>query len=718
MSHRLPLVLLAVSLAALPQSKSTVPPQQTTINVTALGVPLPEAQLGNATAALSGTQLQDLNPLQADAGLRLLAGTAVIASGQTGAVTSIFLRGAPGDFTKVLLDGVPIQRLDLGGYDFSNLAPVGLAGIQILRGPDSVIYGSDAAAGVIALTTRRGSDGPGLEFDATTLAGPYATLLQSEQLLGHRGRFDFALRHGYTFTHNQQPGAGFRNNTYGANLGLRIAPAATLRVDLQRSFADTGQPNALLFYGLSEGAFKHQGETYAALSFNQQITPIWSQRIQLTQSQANLYSVIPGPAGIPDGAGDFDGLPVTIVGANGSSATGSAILSFGGPFPQASPSDTLRRDLNWETSIAVAPEWNLIEGYRYYDERGLSSNAALSRHNNGAYAVLAGGLGHRLFANGGVSFDRNTPFGSSASPQASLAWYPRPSMRVRASAGEGLKDPALEQEVFSLFNELDAAPGGAALIAQLGVTPLRPQRSRNADFGVDRYFLTGAGTLSLTWFDQRYYDVVEDIPPSAFAALGIPAAVAQAAPFGGEFNSLTTRARGLELESQLRLARALGGEWNLRGSYTATEARVLRSFSFDAQAPTFNPNIPGVAIGAFAPLVGGRPFRVPPQAASVSATYSRARFTGTAWATYTGRRDDSTFLTDANFGNTLLLPNHDLDPAYTLLNLAGSWRLSARWQLLGAVDNATDRQYQEVLGFPGPRLSARVGARFTWPSAQ
>jgi len=701
--------LLALCPAALPQStpKPQAPP--TIVNVVALGVPLPEAQLGNATAALSGTELKDLNPLQAAAGLRLIAGLDVIASGQTGAVTSIFLRGAPSDFTKVLLDGVPIQRLDLGGYDFSNLAPVGLESMQVLRGPDSVIYGSDAAAGVIALTTRRGDQGPGLEFDSTTLAGPYATLLQSEQALGHHGPFDFALRHGYTFTHNQQPGAAFRNATYGANLGWRLAPAASLRFDLQRSFADTGQPNALLFYGLSEGAFKHQAETYGALSFDQQITPLWSQRLTLTQSQANLNSVIPGPAGIPDGFGDFDGLPVTIAGANGFTASGQAILSFGGPFPQASPSDTLRRDLNYETSIALAPAWNLIEGYRYDNERGLSSNAALSRHNHGVYAVLAGGLGHRIFANGGVSFDRNTPFGSSASPQASLAWYPFAATRLRASAGQGLKDPALEQEVFSLFNELAAAPGGSALIAQLGVQPLRPQRSRNADFGVDEYFFAGAGSVSLTGFDQRYYDVVEDIPPSAFAALGIPAAVAQAAPFGGEFNSLTTRARGLEVESQLRR-----GPWRLRGTYTATAARVLRSFSFDAQAPTFNPNLPGIAIGAFAPLVGGRPFRVPPQTASLSATYARSRFTGTAWVTYTSRRDDSTFLTDAAFGNTLLLPNHNLDPAFTLVNLAASWRLSPRWQLLAAVDNATNRAYQEVIGFPGPRLTARLGASFTW----
>ncbi|MGH3184985.1 MAG: hypothetical protein ACRDOE_24195, partial [Streptosporangiaceae bacterium] len=359
--------------------------------------------------------------------------------------------------------------------------------------------------------------------------------------------------------------------------------------------SDTGQPGATLFTGLIDDSFKHQAETYTAVTWRQQVTPAWSQRAQFTQAQANLFSVIPAPVGVPDGFGDFDGLPVTIAGANGFTATGQATVSFGGAFPQSSAADTLRRDLNYEADFGLGPGWSLIEGYRYYDEHG----GGLSRHDNGVYAVLAGGLWNRLFGNGGVSFDRNTPFGTTANPQASLAYFPRLShggfwdeTRVRASAGSALKDPQLVDEAFSLFQELASSPAGRALNAQFGLTPLRPERSRDFDAGVDQYFAGGAGTLSLTAFDQRYYDLIEDIPTTAFPALGIPAAVAAQAAFGGEFNSQTQRARGLELETQLRLG---ASGFRLGGSYTATAAKVLRSFSFDAQAPTINPKIPGVA---------------------------------------------------------------------------------------------------------------------------
>lgn len=696
-------------------------PVVTSVEVTATGLSLPAAQVGNTVATITAAQMDRLHPLQAASALRLQPGLGLVQSGQPGGVISLFLRGAPANFTQVLLDGVPIQRLDLGGYDFSNLAPVGLEEMQILRGPDSVIYGSDAAAGVIALRTRRGSEVSAPEFDSTTQVGAYATALQSNQLLGALGGFDYALRYGYLSSHNQQPGSHFRNNTYGANLGWRL-PAGfgqspgELRLTVQRNFAATGQPNALLFYGLSQGAFKRQAETYAGLSYTQQLTPAWRQQVRYSEARANLFSAIPAPAGIPDGLGDYLGLPVTITGANGYQARGQAILSFGGPFPQLSPSDTRRRDLGLESTFQLAPGWSLIEGYRYSSQRGASSNEALRRHDHGAYAVLNGGLRNRLFLNAGLSLDHNTPFGTTANPQASLAWYPRlggsgwGATRLRASAGTGLKDPELEVEQFSLYQELLTDPSGPALIAQFHLHPLQPERSRDFDAGLDQFFAAGRGRLGLTWFEQRYTGLIEDIPASAFPALGIPAAVAQLALYGGEYNSLDQRARGLELSAQFQP----DARWQLRGDYTATAARVLRSYSFDALAPATNPSFPGVAIGAFAPLVGARPFRVAPQTGSLQAAYTRGRFAGDATAYFASRRDDSTFLTDSAFGNTLLLPNHNLDPAYGLLDLAGSWRLSPRWQLLAAVDNALNHSYQEVIGYPGPRLTARVGIKMTW----
>lgn len=696
---------------------------ETTINVTALREPIPAAQVGNATSTLDRNDLRLLNFSQAVTALRLQPGLTVVQSGQTGAETSVFLRGAPGDFTAVLLDGVPIQRLDAGGYDFANLLPSGVAEIQVLRGPDSVVYGSDAAAGVIALRTRRGDEVPVPEFDSTTQAGAYGAFLQDNQLLGQWSKFDYAFRYGYLGTHNQVPNSKFRDNTWGGNLGWRVSPASDLRLTLHRSFSNEGEPGALLFNGLPAGNFKHQGETYGGLVWQQRISSAWRQRISASESQSNLFDNLPGPFGISDGAGSFDGLPVTIRGANGFQVSGRAVVNFGGPFPQAFGSDTRRRDLGWESDLSLTPQLSLLGGYRYYDERGLSSSAPLSRHDNGAFGVLQAGVGSRWFFSGGGSVDRNTPFGTSGSPQASLAFYPRlrrsswwDETRLRASAGTALKDPSLIEEQSSLFQALIGAPGGPALIRQFGLSAIQPQRARDLDAGVDQYLAGGNGLLSVTWFDHRYYNLIEFIPTSALVTLGVPpaAAAATAALGGAEFNSLTTRARGLELESRLRF----GTHWQLAGAYTATAAKVLRSFSFDATAPTINPVFPNVPIGAFSPLVGARPFRVAPQTGSLDLRYFRGRFTGLANAYFASRRDDSTFLTDSNFGNTLLLPNRNLDPAYGIVNLSGTFRLNSRLDLLAAVDNALDHAYQEVLGFPAPRISGRLGLRWTWSRAQ
>lgn len=692
---------------------------ETTVNVTALRVPIPAAQVGNATATLSRDDLRLLNFPQAVTGLRLQPGVSVVQSGQTGTETSVFLRGAPSDFTAVLLDGAPIQRLDAGGYDFSNLLSSGVAEIQVLRGPDSVVYGSDAAAGVIALRTRSGDEVSAPEFDSTTQAGAYATFIQDNQLLGQLSRFDYAFRYGFLGSHNQVPNSKFRDNTFGGNVGWHASPKASLRLMLQRSFSNLGEPGALLFDGLPAANFKHQGETYGRLTWQQQLSPRWRQRFSASQSQSNLFDDLPGPFGVSDGAGDFDGLPVTIRGANGFQVTGKAIVNFGGPFPQAFGSDTRRRDLGWESDFSFTPQLSLLGGYRYYDERGLSSLAPLSRHDNGAYAVVQAGMGSRWFFSGGGSVDRNTPFGSTGSPQASLAFYPRlrrsswwDETRLRASAGTALKDPSLFEEQSSLFQSLIGAPGGQALIQRFGLSPIRPQRARDLDAGVDQYVAGGAGLLSATWFDHRYYNLIEFIPTSALVTLGVPASAAAAttALGGADFNSLTTRARGLELDSRLRLGR----HWQVGGAYTATAAKVLRSFSFDATAPTINPTFPAIPIGAFAPLVGARPFRVAPQTGSLELRFFQGRFSGVADAFFASRRDDSTFLTDASFGNTLLLPNRNLDPAYGVLNLSGTFRLNSRLELLAAVDNALDHAYQEVIGFPAPRISGRLGLRYTW----
>src|SRR6185437_13239584 len=155
---------------------------------------------------------------------------------------------------------------------------------------------------------------------------------------------------------------------------------------------------------------------------------------------------------------------------------------------------------------------------------------------------------------------------------------------------------------------------------------------------------------------QQYFG----FPPSVVSGL-----------YSAYLNSLAFRAQGLETELQYQPTRHIF----LRGGYTYLNAVVIQSFSGDAIAantgnPTENPNLPGIAIGAESPLIGARPFRRPPHTGFFSAQYTTSKFSAAFKGALASRSDDSTYLDgfDTNFGNSLILPNRDLDFGYAKLD--------------------------------------------------
>jgi iron complex outermembrane receptor protein/vitamin B12 transporter len=150
-----------------------------------------------------------------------------------------------------------------------------------------------------------------------------------------------------------------------------------------------------------------------------------------------------------------------------------------------------------------------------------------------------------------------------------------------------------------------------------------------------------------------------------------------------------------------------------RGGWTYLDAVVERSFSSDALSPSYNPLFPAIPIGVYSPLVGARPFRQAPQTGFFSLVYTRRRYDLAFTGTLVGRRDDSTFLTDEYGGTTLILPNHNLDPAYQDIGFTGSYQLSPVMSLYGNVDNLLSQHYQQAFGYPAAPFNFRLGVRFT-----
>jgi vitamin B12 transporter len=145
---------------------------------------------------------------------------------------------------------------------------------------------------------------------------------------------------------------------------------------------------------------------------------------------------------------------------------------------------------------------------------------------------------------------------------------------------------------------------------------------------------------------------------------------------------------------------------------------VIQSFSGDAIAantgnPTENPNLPGIAIGAESPLVGARPFRRPPHTGFFSAGYTTNKFSAAFKGALASRSDDSTYLDsfDVNFGNSLILPNRDLDFGYAKLDADLLFAATNRVTVFTQLSNLLSQQHMGPIGYPSLPFTFRAGLK-------
>jgi iron complex outermembrane receptor protein/vitamin B12 transporter len=177
-------------------------------------------------------------------------------------------------------------------------------------------------------------------------------------------------------------------------------------------------------------------------------------------------------------------------------------------------------------------------------------------------------------------------------------------------------------------------------------------------------------------------------------------------------NSEAYRAQGVETTVESGIGRNLF----LRGGYTYLDGVVQRSFTSDnaaligGYAPTYN----GIPIGAYSPLVGARPFRRAPHTGFFSATYAERNLTAVLTSSFSSHSDDSTFLLDANYLNTMLLPNRNLDYGYAKIDLGASFKLLSWLGIYGQAENLTNSQHIAPIGYPSLPFNLRVGLRIEW----
>ncbi len=247
--------------------------------VTATGEPQPQAQVSASVTGLSATQFEN-DALLVDS-LRAVPGVNVVQTGERGGETSLFIRGGSSTANRVLLDGVPIE--DVGGrFDFGNQSTTGLASVEVYRGPNSVLYGSDAAAGVVALTTPRGSTSfPSLLYDGD--AGNFKGYRNQVQLGGMKRKLDYDGGYSSLQMQNSIPGEGYHNDTEAANLGWSWSAKTQVRVTGRNTNSATGVPSGnsgYSFYGLANDGKELDQDTYMSATIDHTIRDAWKTTVR------------------------------------------------------------------------------------------------------------------------------------------------------------------------------------------------------------------------------------------------------------------------------------------------------------------------------------------------------------------------------------------------------------------------------------------------------
>ncbi len=627
-----------------------IPEVEHQIVVTATRTEAAVPQVGASMTILTREQLSRDGIATVAEALRKVPGLALVQSGGQGQLTSAFVRGGESDYTKVLLDGIPLN--DPGGsYNFANLSATAIDRIEIVRGPQSALFGSDAIAGVIQIFTHRArEDGISPTPRLLLEGGTFSSFRYAGGVSGRGERLDYSTSFSRTDTDNDVLNGSFNEATFTVNAGFITSQKTALRAIFRSEAGRAGVPGPWAFRRPEPDEHFERRDLSGGLEFTHFAAISWNQKLSYTVNDSRQFSEDPGDSG--SFVSEFEGHRAPFV-------------SLDSPFQFLN--HTSRQKINYQSDIVMPRGHLLTAGADYERESGTigdpQSLTEAVRNNFGFFAQDQWAVQNRLFAAAGVRLENNDSFGFFAAPRLSLAFHAhQPSAgsalgltKIKGNFGLGIKEPTLV-ESFSQSPFFRGNPD------------LRPEKSVSFDAGIEQHFGAGSSLLELTYFDNRFRDQVGFVTTD-FTTFE-----------GSFFNIGKTRARGVE--SALRLD--LSPRWEAGGAYTFLNSRVLESTSPD---PVFAP--------------GQELFRRPRHSGYVDLRWKPGSWTLGATAILVGRRVDSDF---SGLGLTR-------NPGYGVLNLLLSHRLSDSISWFVLVNNALDKEYMEVLGYPALRAHFRIGLR-------
>ena len=637
--------------------------QQQVVVSASLGASL-ASQIGSSVSVITQHDITNLGVQNVFEALRGVPGVEINQSGRHGGVTGAFIRGANSNYNLVMVDGIELNQFG-GDFDLASLPADGVDRIELTRGPESALYGSNAVAGVINIVTHRG-DGPP-HFTALAEGGSFTTRRFSTGGSGLNRGFSWAydlsrLDSGGTVVNDQ-----YRNQSGILSLGYRRSPRRRVDFHFFGNANDAGAPGPYgsdpdhLFTGIDTYSRDKQNLLGYEGSYAEQISPRFRQVVTGSVVTNNYY--------------------------------------FRSPFGD-SYSHNLRGVVNTRSEIMISQKDFLVAGFEYdreqikntYITNGSGEPFVLPRTSLAYFVENRWSPTNRLFVITGARVDdlrtAQLPpdeFGTrplvpatailKVNPRASVAYLFHEShggwldvTRFHGSFGTGIR-----------------APSGFEL-AFTNNPQLKPERSLSFDAGVEQRFFDSRAVVDLTYFFNRFYD--------------------QIVVLGGSLTNLSSfisdnlgnsGAQGLEASVKFQPIRSL----QISGEYTLLDSSILALTGSSLVQDPFH--------------VGQQLFRRPRNSGAYDITWQRGRLMLNTNATIRGSMLDL----EPNLGTyacTLGLPCLFTNRGFISVNSGFSFRLSPQVEIYGRLNNFLNRKYEEVFGYPALPLNFLAGVRFTFPA--
>jgi len=461
------------------------------IIVTATRLETPAKEIASSVTVITKEELEQTKKMTVLEALQEVLGVAIIQNGPAGGAASVFLRGANSEHTLILMDGVELNDpiSPSRSFDLAHLTLENIERIEILRGPQSTLYGSDALGGVVNIISKKGQGKPKLSL--SSVGGSYSTLISNAGISGSTEKIHYSLAASYfrsaglsaasTNYEGNQEKDGYRNLSLSGRFGFRLKDNLEVDLILRTLKTKTDIDN----FGGAYGDDPNNVQEYNALFLKTQIRNLmlnnrWEQKLGLSLVDYDRRHENP-----TDEAHLFD------------SEKGSFKSKL--------------FKIDWQNNFFLHETNTLTFGIDYQEEQGeseyhsdgiwgpFSSIFPLKRaHITGFFLQDQIRLADRFFATLGVRLDEHSQFGSAVTYRLAPAYFIEGTLtKFRATLGTAFKSPSLYQ----LY-----APG--TFLGPIGDKDLKPEKSTGWDIGVEQQILGGKVMLGATYFYNDYKNLI------------------------------------------------------------------------------------------------------------------------------------------------------------------------------------------------------------------